>query len=319
MSRQFRHERPVVITSCTARKRSREPAVSGAQIRRASSVSELALSWVRLAQGWPAVSSASDLYGGRSFRDASAAADSCGGELFIVSAGFGLVASAAPLPNYALTIADGEGSIASTLAQFEASAADWWAALCAALGSPGALVQAIRRKEGAVALLALPSTYLQMVAPELSDLTAHELARLRVFTSPAGARQLEPRLAECVLPYDDRLNDVKGHAGTRTDFAQRALRHFVEVLHGHRLPLRKGKTAVLRELALRKPPATKVRVRATDEEICTAIRSFSRSGSHSASTLLRRLRDERRIACEQGRFRNLWRQVQQERGLGEAR
>lgn len=319
MGGQFRHDPPIVITNCTARKRSREQAVSGAEIRHVGSVRDLARTWVQLAQGRPAVASAGDLYAGRSFRDASVAAQSCQADLFIVSAGFGLVSSSSALPNYALTVADGEGSIASTLAQFDASAADWWVALCAELGSPRALVQAIRRKAGAVALLALPSTYLQMVAPELSDLTARELAQLRVFTSPAGARQLEPRLADCVLPYDDRLNDVKGHAGTRTDFAQRALRHFVQVLHGHRLPLHEGKTAVLRELARRKPPATKVRVRATDEEICSAIRSFSRSGSHSASTLLRRLRDERRIACEQGRFRDLWRQVQQERGLGEAR
>lgn len=319
MSGQFPHEPPVVITSCTARKRSREPVVSGAEIRHASSVSELARRWVRLARGRPAVASAVDLYGGRSFRDASVAANSCRAELFIVSAGFGLVPSTAPLPNYALTISAGEGSIAATLTQFDASAADWWKVLCAELGTPDPVARLLQRASGALALLALPSTYLRMVAPELRDLTAQELSRLRVFTSPAGARQLEPRLADCVLPYDDRLNDVEGHAGTRTDFAQRALRHFVEVLHGHHLPLHEGKTAVLRALGRHQRPATKERVRATDDEICSAIRSFGRSGSHSASTLLRRLRDERKIACEQGRFRDLWRQVQQERGPEEVR
>ncbi|MEK8030993.1 hypothetical protein AACH06_09220 [Ideonella sp. DXS29W] len=314
MSGQFRHEPPIVITNCTARKRSREQVISSAEIKHAASVRDLAGQWVRLTRGRPTVAAAGELYGGRSFRDAAVAAESCQGDLYVISAGFGLVSNTALLPNYALTIADGEGSIAAMLAHFDASAADWWAALCAELGSPGAVARLLRRRQDALVLLALPSTYLQMVGPELGDLTAQELRRLRVFTSLAGARQLELRIADCVLPYDDRLNDVEGHAGTRTDFAQRALRHFVEVLHGQELSLAEGRSAVLHALSRHQPPATKARVRATDDEICSAIRSFGESGSHGVSRLLRRLRDERNIACEQGRFRDLWRQVQQECG-----
>lgn len=319
MGEQFRQEAPVIVTNCTARKRSRELPVSSAEIRNVNSVHDLARSWVRLAQGRASAARAADLYGGRSFRDAAVAAESCQGDLFIVSAGFGLVSSTAALPNYALTVSHGAGSIASQLKQFNASPADWWRALCVEIGSPAPVSQLVRQRPAAVVLIALPSSYLRMVAPELSILSTHELSRLRLFTSLAGLGVLEPRAADCVLPYDDRLSGLRGHAGTRTDFPQRALRHFVEVLHGHQLPLQEGKAAVIRALSRHKPPERQVRARATDDEICSAIRSLSASGIRSASTLLRRLRDEQGIACEQGRFRSLWQQVQQERGQVDVR
>lgn len=313
MGEQFRQEAPVVVTNCTARKRSREQAVSSAGLQNVDSVRDLARRWVCLAQGHSSATRAADLYGGRSFRDAAVAAESCGADLFIVSAGFGLVSSKTALPNYALTVSQGAGSIAPKLKQFNASAADWWRALCGEIGGPEPVSRLVRQRPAAVVLLALPSSYLQMVAPELSNLSTHELSRLRLLTSLPGLSLLEPRVADCVLPYDDRLSGVRGHAGTRTDFPQRALRHFVEVLQGHQLSLQEGKTAVVRALSRHKAPTREARVRASDDEICSAIKSLSTSGNLSASTLLRRLRDEQGIACEQGRFRSLWQQVQQER------
>lgn len=313
MGEQFRHEAPVVITNCTARKRSKEQAVSSAEIRNVDSVRDLARRWVHLAQGHSSATRAADLYGGRSFRDAAVAAESCGADLFIVSAGFGLVSSTTALPNYALTVSQGAGSIAPKLKQCNASPADWWRALCGELGSPDPVSRLVRQRSTAVVLLALPSSYLQMVAPELSNLGDRELSRLRLFTSLPGLGLLEQRVADCVLPYDDRLNGLQGHAGTRTDFPQRALRHFVEVLQGHQLSLQEGKTAVVRALSRHKAPTREARVRASDDEICSAIKSLSTSGTLSASALLRRLRDEQGIACEQGRFRSLWQQVQQGR------
>lgn len=319
MGEQFQQEAPVVVTNCTARKRSKQQAVSSAEIRNVDSVRDLARRWFRLAQGHSSATRAADLYGGRSFRDAAVAAESCGADLFIVSAGFGLVSSTTALPNYALTVSQGAGSISLKLKQFNASAIDWWKALCGEIGNPDPVSRLVRQRSTAVVLLALPSTYLQMVAPELGNLSNLELSRLRLFTSLPGQGLLEPRVANCVLPYDDRLSGLQGHAGTRTDFPQRALRHFVEVLQGHQLSLQAGRTAVVRALSRHKAPSRETRVRTSDSEICAAIKSLSTSGSLSASTLLRRLRDEQGIACEQGRFRSLWQQVQQERGQADVR
>jgi hypothetical protein len=162
-------------------------------------------------------------------------------------------------------------------------------------------------------LAALPASYVKLIAADLQELSAPERARVRLFTSPVGTAELQGSAAELAMPYDDRLEDISNFKGTRADFPQRALRHFIEVLQGHQLDQAEGRFAVAKSLRSRTWPTPVPRRRADDEEIKKLIRrEWERTGGR-CSLLLRWVRDEALVSCEQGRFSQLWRAVRNDR------
>jgi hypothetical protein len=242
---------------------------------------------------------AAELYKGRSISDAAATAKVLGGSLYIVSAGVGLIRSEERVPNYDLSVVPGS-SLALTLEKRGVHSRIWWSAIA------GRCTLSELAQGTTTTLVALPSTYVQMVHDDLACVSNSARTRVRIFTSVAGQRETPPSLAACVMPYDDRLETVPGFEGTRADFPQRALRHFVEVLGGHKLSLKKGREAVLGSLAHRRIRIIPKRRRATDDELRRLMRSKWKECGGSSTRLLRYLRDDAKVSCEQGRFRALW-------------
>ncbi len=70
---------------------------------------------------------------------------------------------------------------------------------------------------------------------------------------------------------------------------------------------------VLSHLSPLTAPAKRVGRRATDEEIKAAIAAHYEAVGGQSSQMLRKLRDELGLACEQSRFRNLFKGVVQMR------
>ena len=103
------------------------------------------------------------------------------------------------------------------------------------------------------------------------------------------------------MPYDDRLESVDGYSGTRADFPQRAMRHFVERLEAQKLSLTNAHEAVTRSLR-----------RYSNQEITRLIREQWETADGRSTTLLRYLRDEAFVSCEQSRFAQLFRSVRDE-------
>lgn len=114
------------------------------------------------------------------------------------------------------------------------------------------------------------------------------------------------------MPYDDRLDSAgPGHSGTQTDFAQRALRHFVtEVLNQREDGDAQAHSSLVLEalssLAKREIPK---RQRLSDYEIGKVIRDNWEQGNGQSTALLRIIRRDLDIACEQSRFRNIYQLV----------
>jgi len=154
--------------------------------------------------------------------------------------------------------------------------------------------------------MALPSSYLRMVQDDLATVAPARAKNLRIFTSAAGVQYVPAHLKICLMPYDTRLESVRDFAGTQSDFAQRALRHFVEVLQATFLQLEKARNAVSASLAHRRRRPRAVGTRMTDEEIRQVLTTQWTRHSGSSTKLLRYLRDEAGISCEQKRFSRLW-------------
>ena len=111
------------------------------------------------------------------------------------------------------------------------------------------------------------------------------------------------------MPYDDRLDSTgASYKGTQGDFAQRALRHFVnEILsnepyedtHSHSTKI----NALLAPLSKRETPK---RQQMTDQEIANTLITYWVLGKGQSSRILRLIRHELGIACEQSRFKKIY-------------
>jgi len=307
----------IIITSCTNRKMDTGEVVALARPLQAASVSALANHWKDKVAAAQFRVPAHALYQGRSFTEAKAAAAKAGAVLYIASAGHGIVESNEVLPGYNLTVTPGDSNLlVETLDRLHSTSADWWVTLtkCRPQKSLATLMSSIDLPEASV-ILALPSTYLSMILADLSTLNESQTAQLRIITSELGSTLLPKRLQKQVLPYDERLEALPAYAGTRNDFPQRALHHFVGELSGHTLSLRAAKQCVHEAMATLKKSSPPKREKKSDGELLQLIRCHRLELNNSQSAMLRWLRDDQKISCEQERFRHLWHQVQAENPL----
>lgn len=296
----------IVVTNCTARKRAGMPLVRF--VPNGESIREIAEDWRSSLDAQPIRLQAGRLYVGRAMLEARNVCQNLDAQLFIVSAGIGLVESDEPIPGYDMS-ASGKGTeLAATLTRHGASKSDWWHLLASGKG----LGWLLREQPNATVLLSLPSEYLDMVRKDLEAISPGDLSRVRVFTSPAGQKKIEQVPGLLVLPYDERLESIAGYAGTRPDFPQRALKHFVSALNGHLLSTDEASRAVRVELDHFQHKAVPNRRRLDDGEIRELIRQAWDSFGGNCAKLLRHLRDKELVACEQGRFSRLRRQVEAE-------
>jgi hypothetical protein len=288
-----------IVTSCTQRK-ALDVDVDLDCLPATGGVKALANAWKRLLVRAPSAGTAATLYQGRSISDAAAVATHLSSRWYVVSAGLGLVSADQPVPSYDCTVATGS-NLCNRLFRLGATDADWWAALTAS--QPRPLSRLISQGP---TLLALPGSYLRMVLQDLSHVSSTEAEHLRIFTSTAGSAVVPDQLTACVMPYDDRLESVPGYSGTRADFAQRALRHFVLKLDAAKLSRDEARVKVKAALLRRPRPSRSQGVRLSDDEIRRALLTQWARHDGRSTRLLRYLRDEAGISCEQKRFSRIW-------------
>lgn len=296
-----------IITNCSSRKRALGSSTTSCQITQRDSLLKFVKEWVARLGDSKDQAHLVDLYQGRAFGESRLTARLLNANLHVISAGLGLVGESEPIPHYSLTISNGPGSIRQWLETQKASPSDWWDALNKELETPNPLSTLVNEASSdTLVLLALPASYLAMVSQDLSRISTASTSRIRIFTSEAGIRILPKHLRETAMPYDDRLEGLATHAGTRTEFPHRSLRHFVEKLQGHLLPLPQAKIKVMTALTGSKIRVIPKRNKATDAQICQLIRSNWAAYGGSSTRLLRYLRDDAIVACEQSRFRSMW-------------
>jgi hypothetical protein len=310
----------LVVTSCTGRKRAEAPPTlrklpsRKAIEQHGGGLAGLAGAWMaevgRASERFPVT----DLYAGRTIVDAMATSRTLGARLYVASAGLGLLDERDRVPGYSLTVAQGSESVLPALERLSSSVAQWWSVLnLVRHGHSHPLSALIKSRRPARVLLALPARYLEMVATDLAQLPASRRENIFVFTSPAGLEALPPDWHTQVLPYDERLDgEGSPRPGTRTDFAQRAMRHFVEDLQATGLPLAQARQAVLNALSSLKHRTLPQRRRADDDEVLHLLRTHWDAHKGQSSRLLRFLRDDALVSCEQSRFRALWLQLRAE-------
>ncbi|CAO3408561.1 hypothetical protein [Azospirillum largimobile] len=291
---------PIIVTNCTQRKRR----AAGAAIRLADCAQgpgDPLAAWLRTLSAQCHRIPARDLYCGRSFQDAIAATTAAGGTLWIASAGLGLVPAERLVPSYSATVA-GNGPDSVPLAP-----STWFTAL--QQQSPFSGTPDLEMRP--LVLAALSSPYLRMMEAWLLTLAERNPGQLRLF-SRVSPITLAPALRPFLMPYDARLDDRRlERSGTVSDFAQRALRHFVETVLQD-LPaasLEEHRAGVEARLASAQPPKRPANRQMSDEELCHLIRTHWQKAEGRAGRMLALMRGTLGVACEQGRFARLFRSV----------
>ena len=302
---------PLVITTCTNRKRKAVPYHLQMRALSSSSMACVAADWCGRLRKAVVLYPAAEIYGGRGFREAVAAASLLDARLMIVSAGLGLIDAARPVPPYASTILhDAPDGVPARITD-GFSASGWWAALSDQSPFAMSLCQAADNHVGLI-LAALSDAYIDMVSAELVALPEATLSRLRLFTR-ASIERVPNALRPFTMPYDARLDGPDSEMqGTLGDFASRALRHFaknIALAQDSRTSVEHS-AAVAASLQGHRVPEKIQRDRYDDAAMLDLIRSrWDDPGGRS----LRRFRDEFNVACEQGRFRTLSGVVRTER------
>lgn len=301
----------VILTACTMRKRfSPDPALIAASLLKGS-LQSVGKDWRNRVAEAVGIAEAKNVYAGRGMMEAKKAAAEAEATLFIASAGLGLVEESDVIPSYDLTVTKGlPSSIMSKLPR-GTTEEGWWGEI--AMRDGVARFEALLSRDQGPLLVALPVSYLKMLGGFLKALSAFKEGRLRVFTG-SETYEIDPRLKPYHMPYDRRL-DGGPAPGTLGDFAQRALRHFVTGI----LPVSPTEDAEAhsQQVALAQSgwerPASKAGIRLDDDELLKTIRTEWDSVQGRSTQLLRKLRDELGIACEQGRFARLAARVRDER------
>lgn len=306
----------LIITVCSNRKRNPPPPELRARGLRPGRTEDVAAEWrsriAKARQRFPAT----QLYCGRAFAEAVACANVSRQPPYVVSAGLGLTEGTASIPSYSLSIIAGsEDNILAKLSSDE-RATQWWNHLTNQQGG-SAFRDILRKHPSVVVLAALPGAYLRMVVDDLLSLSDADRSRLRLF-SYGGAESVDTGLRNFVMPYDTRLDSSDSPIrGTRSDFAQRAMRHFVELILAKDPRGCAQRHANRVEAALRMwtvPPSSR-RKRVTDEEIVALIREHWSAAQGQSTRMLRLLRDDLGVACEQGRLSHLFRCVRSQMDL----
>lgn len=296
----------VIITNCTNRKRLGGHSPLELCASQNLSLAALATAWARQLSNPKAILPAASLYAGRSVRDAKWVAKKLNAELMFASAGLGLIESEHPCPPYNLTIAAVPGSIRPRLERMGLSASDWWDAINRIWHRPSPISELAHCPKTERILIALSANYIDLIANDLKQITISFQHKIRLFTSRPGIARLPSELRPFAMPYDERLESCSSFAGTQSDFPQRAMRHFVEHIKAPTDCADADYRAVLTAMDALIPVAVVKRRKASDEEVQMLMTQAWEVHKGSSSRLLRYLRDEALVSCEQSRFRGLW-------------
>ncbi len=309
---------PIIMTTCTRRKRHDSSEDLRARNLPRGILEQTADRWQQLVEAAERPYLSTDLYSGRGFSEARKTAQEVNTDLYVISAGLGLVPAGQSIPAYDLTLSTGsEDGIHARIVE-PIYDDDWWEALNDAQGNASPIGTLIRSNPGRPILMASPVSYLRMIAVDLSTLDSSELRFLRIF-GPRDLDRLPEHLHPYVMPYGETFDGPQSPLpGTRSDFPQRVMRHFVQSV----LPLsdvtddpdhhRDTVVEISKDWTL---PTQVTRQQRTDSEIIDLVPRMWERAKGSSGRMLRVLRDQELIACEQKRFATLFKIAKERHNL----
>lgn len=266
------------------------------------------------------VRAASDLYTGDHWavsRELPALARECGWDahLWTLSAGYGLVPAGARILPYAATFQPGHADSVSRLSKAERLGEHrrWWKLLTAQPGpeaqSPRSVTGLAQRAPHACIVVIASPAYLLALEEDLLGGVSQVAGSGEVIIVSSSVPRLSPQLEHRRVASNARLRSIV--QGSLVSLHARVARWLIQTAMEHRFQLAAVKDKVAAASSELPPPTKYDRRPATDEEVRMFLRSrIIEQPSTSHTRLLREWRSTGH-ACEQNRFRELFREVQE--------
>lgn len=237
-------------------------------------------------------------------------------DLWVLSAGYGLLHADETVVPYAASFAPGEDSIQNLKWRDSVPALHrpryWWDWVNQREGGEG-LVRFLGNKGDTIYLFVLSQEYYAALEHELLELIGS--GRNVILISAGLYRQRNkaaPMVRPHILPFSDRFKQVdpylnKVNVTLNVRLAKWLIANFAEKLTDGVDVL----APIVQEIADSVPdPERKPVNRMTDEEVLAFIGKHFGPKHDSATKLLRKLRDEEGLSCEQKRFGSLFRRFE---------
>lgn len=305
----------LLITNCTNRKSL--PPSNGLdrypKLIHETKLVELTRDWVKKIENATSKIQAKDLYKGRTISDIKKTTQLLrNADVSVISAGLGLVNFEELIPSYELSVSN-QSDFIKNLNSNNINIDQWWSTINKIrLNKINPLSDLINSGDYSKIFISTSASYLDLITTDLLKCSPKELKKVLIFTSPLGQKKIELNqvLKSQIIPYDERFEDKKsGYSGTRVDFPQRTLRHFVEILNLENKPTTLSQQKVLTFLSNLKKPTLPSRLRLSDEEIKKIIKINWDANFGLSHKLLKHIRHVELVACEQSRFKKLWHDV----------
>ena len=232
-------------------------------------------------------------------------------ELWVASAGYGLLHPDDPVKPYAATFTPGlpDAVVRPDQASRYAASSQWWSELALWAGprpgNPRSLRELVQRNPSDYLVVALGARYLDAVADDIMAARNTLSDPGILFVISAGTRS-GGRLGSNLIPVDSGHQQFLG--GTRLSLNARAASWLVATSADHGFD-RKLITRTLEETRAHAATISPSGRRISDEEVSTYIRG--RLGTQTTRSRTTLLRDLRRMgmACEQTRFAEIFVEV----------
>jgi hypothetical protein len=305
-----------LVVSCTHRKKTPVPAPLQARALRSMSLPDRLYEWIERRNTYAAREhQAVDLYAGDHWQVAQSVvhvASDVGLDvnLFVCSAGYGLIRASTPIKPYSFTFTtrhvDAAVSSDNTNNKFSML---WWSGLCthSPLSAPTRGVAGLAADQPDVPIIIVASeSYVSAMAEDLAEAWANLKSRdlLSVLSSGMSTKRTSD-LNSCILPTDARFEAVVG--GTRAALNVRIARLIFQNLEKGQRPSYSNMRTTIDKIYSELPPLRNIsRRKLSDEEIMVFIKKERQYDlSVSKSRLLWKLRSEG-AACEQTRFSEIF-------------
>jgi hypothetical protein len=300
------------ITTCTNRKRA--PAVESLLCRTLpfGDMALVAEEWTTRVLHAHHEHLAHSLYCGRGFSESLSAARMASTDLWVISAGLGLVLSNEKIPSYSLTLAPGTDDSIKGRIKSDFHPSDWWNAINSI--SERSIARLLNEdSDKSLFLISLTQPYAPLILNDLLNLTPESLTRVRI-VGLMCSKNMPKQIQDVCMPYDARINDPRCYPGTMSDFAQRTAYHFVKnIWNEYGYQSAEDDSAAIKKIMNRlEAPIIPSRRQLSDYEVRNEIvANWDRAQGYS-NRMLRVLRDDLLVACEQKRFSILFNQVKGE-------
>ncbi len=303
-----------IVASCADRKK--HPAVVRLRDVRGNTVAERFKAWRKAIYDARAVRTrAEDLYQGGYWtvvRGLSGVAESMGWRphLWVSSAGYGVVSGDKEIVSYSATFSPGhEDSISSVCGDEDRAPSTWWRCATSARTGLGRSISSLTRSDPRATILVLASpAYVSAMAADVEASLGHVTNRGAVFIVSSRIPSDTTGLECCLIPSSAALQGALG--GALVSLHARVARHVLLTT-----PPRDFVKENLADMTNKlENEASEARRRAagspiSDDDVLSFIRQHLAANPKASHTrLLRELRESGQ-ACEQGRFRRLFKQV----------